>query len=58
MATCEPIMVLLTDLLVIDELAKKRTDSNLYERENRKELIQLRKEVIHELITYGLPFME
>lgn len=53
MATCEPIMILLDDLTIIDGVAKKRTELDLDKHENRKVLIQLRKEVIHELVMIG-----
>lgn len=58
MATCEPIMILLSDLAIIDGLAAKRTDLDLSLHENRKALIQIRKEVIHEMIVNGLPLMK
>lgn len=51
MATCEPIMIYLSDLEIIDKMACERaTGIDLDTRENRKTLIQLRKDVLHDII--------
>lgn len=53
MATCEPIMVLLEDLELIDGIIEKRykeSGKDIFSRENRKELIAQRKAVIHQII--------
>lgn len=59
MATCEPITIFLSDLQIIDEIAQKRAGNkvDLSAKENRKNLIQLRKEVLHDIIM-GVPHRE
>lgn len=58
MPTCDPVMVLSEDITIIDKLAQQQTKADLSRRENRKELLSLRKQVLHELIEKGLPFFE
>ena len=53
MLTCEPIMMLSEDVNLIDGIIEKRhndSGKNIFDRENRRELIAERKEVIHEIM--------
>lgn len=52
MATTEAITIYISDLNIIDDLAKKRVgkDIDLKISENRKLLIQLRKDILHDII--------
>lgn len=55
MQTCEPIMVLVEDIEVIDAIIKSRhngKEKDIFSREMRKALIAERKDVIHEILTY------
>ncbi len=51
MKTCDATMLNIEDLDFIDEMAKKKyPHADLTLRENRKLLIQARKEAVHELV--------
>lgn len=53
MATCDPIMVLLEDIEVIDRLVREKfPDVDIYENSFRKKLIAERKAVIHDIVTF------
>lgn len=54
MLTCEPIMILMEDLAVIDGIIEKRhngSDKDIFSRECRRELIAERKAVIHKILS-------
>lgn len=54
MWTCEPVMILTEDVNLIDGIIEKRhngSDTNIFDRENRKELISERKAVLHEILS-------
>lgn len=52
MKSCDPIMVLSEDIELIDGIVEKRYkgSGNIFDRENRKELIAARKVVLHEIV--------
>jgi len=49
--TTEPIMIYINDLKIIDEEAKRRSDFDIYDREHRADLLKLRKDILHEIIS-------
>lgn len=54
MLTCEPIMILLEDLAVVDDIIKRRhndSEKDIFSRECRRELVAERKAVIHEIFS-------
>lgn len=50
MATTEPVMMFISDLDIIDEEVKRRADFDINDKSRRKEVIQLRKEIIHDIV--------
>ena len=44
-------MIYINDLKIIDEEAKRRSDFDIYDREHRADLLKLRKDILHEIIS-------
>ena len=55
--TCEPVMVNNEDLEIVDGIIGSREGEEVFLYENRKRLVALRKEVIHEIfeVYAGVP---
>jgi hypothetical protein len=50
MATTEPIMIYISDLEIIDPEVQRRAGFDITDRSHRKEVIQIRKEVVHDML--------
>lgn len=50
MITAEPVMICCSDISIIDDEVQRRADFNIFDRKRRKDVVQLRKEVLHDII--------